>query len=288
MKVPAGTGPAGMIRAMGVRGMPDLDKIKPKSTVLREETIEVDGQKHDCWVIESRVDTVAMPAMPGASMKDMLTTTWMDKKLGIDLKNVVSVKMEMGGHQSDMHMQIVKSSLKIDEPVDEALFRFTPPADAKQVPELLGAMPKVDLSGKDAPAFEVKGLDARPYTLAALKGKPILLDFWATWCGPCRASMPVVEKLYHEYQEQGLAVIAIDAGEERDTVASFLKANPIPYSAALSADTGVLEAFQVTAYPTFVLIGRDGKIVAHQVGYGGEASLRAMFEKAGLTKPAAK
>jgi len=110
----------------------------------------------------------------------------------------------------------------------------------------------------------------------------VLLDFWATWCVPCRASMPSVERISQEYKDQGLVVLGVDTGEDRDTVQQFLQKTPMAYPAVLAGESGILEAYKVTAFPTFVLIGRDGKIAAYEVGFGGEGVLRGMLEKAGL------
>jgi hypothetical protein len=80
-------------------------------------------------------------------------------------------------------------------------------------------------------------------------------------------------------------VLAIDVAEERSIVEEFLKKNPMVYPSALSGESGILEAYKVSAYPTFVLIGRDGKVAAEEIGFGGEQVLRAMLPKAGLTSP---
>jgi thiol-disulfide isomerase/thioredoxin len=182
-------------------------------------------------------------------------------------------------------MTIVTKDLKIDQPIADSLFTFTPPADAKEVKELAlfrGPSLKGELAGKDAPPFEVKDLDAKAYSLNSLKGKPVLLDFWATWCAPCRKSMPVVEKLYGEYKERGLVVLSINTGEDRALVKEFLQKNPLGTPAPLSGDSGILEAYKIQAYPTFVMIGRDGKVAAEQVGFGGEGSLRSLLAQAGF------
>jgi thiol-disulfide isomerase/thioredoxin len=174
-------------------------------------------------------------------------------------------------------------NLKIDQPVDESLFTFTPPEGAKEVKELSfasAALPKADLTGKDAPAFEIRGLDGKMYASTALRGKTVLLDFWATWCVPCRQSMPSVEKIYAEYKDRGLVALAVNTGEERELVEEFVKKTQFAYPVVLSGESGILDAYKVTAYPTFVLIGPDGKVIAHEIGFGGEQMLRKMIGKA--------
>jgi thiol-disulfide isomerase/thioredoxin len=284
----AALGPEGIIAAMGIGDMmPNMADFHLTQKTIGEESVTIDGQKHDCWVVETRIGDMELPAAAkGARILDGVMTQWIDKKLGIDLQNTVSMKLSMpGGVSTGMHQKTVKKELAIDGPIDDSLFVFTPPEGAREVEKLSlfgapGAEP--DLAGKDAPQFSVAALDGKTYTLAALQGKPVLLDFWATWCVPCRASMPAVERIFQEYKDQGLAVLGVNTGEERDTVEQFLRKTPMAYPAVMAGESGILEAYKVTAYPTFVMIGRDGKIAAYEVGFGGEGMLRGMLEKAGL------
>jgi thiol-disulfide isomerase/thioredoxin len=292
-KIPAAQGPAAVMAVMGVK-LPDISLFHPTYKTTGQETIEIDGQKYDCWVVEMQIsefsfasgpnDKAPPPKVTGAVM-----TSWIDKKLGIDIQFTFAMKMQMGGkdvemHQVEMHQKVVKKGLKIDQPLAQAMFTFTPPPDAKEVKELnlfaMGAKP--DLAGKPAPAFEVKTLAGETFSLAKLKGKPVLLDFWATWCGPCRKSMPVLEKIAREFKDSDLVILGVNTGEDRDVVEEFLEKTPLGYPAVLSGESGILESYSVTAYPTFILIGRDGKIIANEVGFGGEDQLRGLVGKAEL------
>src|ERR1035438_10028709 len=293
-KIPAAQGPAAVMAVMGIK-LPDTSYIHTSYKTTGKETIDIDGQKYECWVVEMQIsefsfasgpnDKVAPPKVTGAVM-----TSWIDKKLGIDVQFTFAMTMQMGGKDIEMNQKVVKKGLKIDQPLAEAMFTFTPPPDAKEVKELnlFGMAAKSDLTGKPAPAFEVRTIGGEAFSLSKLKGKPVLLDFWATWCGPCRKSMPAVEKMYQDFKEQGLVVLAVDAGEERATVEEFLKKTPMPYPVALSGESSITESYHVGAFPTFVMIGRQGKIAAHLIGYGGEAVLRDMAQKAGLAEAAAK
>lgn len=272
-----------------MQGLPDLSAIRPTDKTLRAETIEVDGQKHDCWVVESRIDKAAMPGMQSAEIDNEVTTQWIDKQLGIVLKTTVSLEMTMPGASQPMQMQELSTTrnLKVDEPIPDSTFTFVPPANAKQVDGFSsGGASEIAGSRQPAPAFDVTALSGTSYSLAALKGSPVLLDFWASWCGPCRESIPAVRDIYQKYKDQGLVVLGIDAGEDRTTVEAFLKTTPMEYPVALSGDTDVLDDFHVSAFPTFILIGRDGRVAGGEIGYGGAAALTEILSKAGLTAPA--
>jgi thiol-disulfide isomerase/thioredoxin len=296
IRIPAALGPMGMISAMGIK-LPDMASIQQTSKTLREETIDIDGVKRDCWVVENRIGDITMPIPGNDKMQIKMTgavmTMWVDKKLSIDVKSSISMKMEMPNMPAMvMHQTMLKKNIKIDEPIDDSIFAFTPPADAIEVKELsfaTAALPKADLTGKDAPAFSVQGIDGKTYTSATLRGKTVLLDFWATWCVPCRVSMPAVEKLHKDYKERGLIVLGVNVAEDLALVDEFVKKTPFAYPVVLSGESQILETYKVTAYPTFVLIGPDGKVVAHEIGFGGPEMLQKMIGKSTLsTQEAAK
>jgi thiol-disulfide isomerase/thioredoxin len=291
VKQNAALGPEGIVKMIGVNGMPDVSKISMTSKTLREEKVDVGGQPHDCWVVETKVGKIDMPQAAGAEVTDMVMTTWLDKKTGIDLRSETSMKMKMPAFSEPMSMSqsMVKKTLKIDEALPDSLFTFTPPPGATETTTLIGStLPKGDLAGKDAPAFNVKGLDGKSYTLASLKDKPVLLDFWATWCGPCRKSLPILEKMYQDFKDQGLVILGVDGGEDRAIVEEFLKKTPAVYPIVLGSDADILKDYSIDAFPTFVLIGRDGKVVAHEIGFAGDVALRDLAKKAGLTDPPPK
>ena len=172
-------------------------------------------------------------------------------------------------------------ALKVDQPVPASMFAFTPPADASEQPaQVAGA--RTNLTGKEAPAFRGVSLDGKVYTLESLKGRPVLLDFWASWCGPCKKSMPILEKLHEQYKGKGLVVLGIDVNEKRETVEKFLKTSPMPYPVIMGDEGGIPAAYGVTAFPTFVMIGADGKIASHQIGLN-ESALTGIAATAGLT-----
>ena len=283
-KVPAARGVQGVLETSGIR-MPDPAKSQGKSKTLREEKIEMDGEKHACWVVETTIEKMPLPS--GAAISAAVFHVWIDKNSKMDLKTEMSGKMQGGPMPAaiEFRQSINKRGLKLDAEIPDSTFTFNPPADAKEVPQFdAPGMEPPSLTGKAAPAFQVKSLDGKAYELASLKGKVLLLDFWTTWCSPCRREMPMLEKLHREFRDKDLVVLGLNVGEDRETIEKFLKEAPVSYAIAPAGDGEVVAAYQVSAFPTYVVIGRDGTIAAHQIGGSGEAKLYGLLEKAGLKR----
>lgn len=111
-----------------------------------------------------------------------------------------------------------------------------------------------------APNFSLKALDGQEIILSQLKGKVVLLDFWATWCGPCRESIPHLVQLYKTYRESGLELIglSVDKGDPA-IVRNFAKSMDIPYPVVIASEE-IVRNYSVTAIPTTFLIDKEGKI----------------------------
>ena len=119
-----------------------------------------------------------------------------------------------------------------------------------------------------APDFTLKTLEDQEISLSGLKGKVVLLDFWATWCGPCRESIPHLIQLYRTYQDKGFVLIGLsmDKKGDADTVRHFVKSMDIPYPIILTPDD-VARNYGVTGIPTTILIDKEGKIQGKMVGF---------------------
>jgi len=123
-------------------------------------------------------------------------------------------------------------------------------------------------------------------TRALPQGKVTLVDFWATWCGPCKFSMPRVQKLYTEYKQRGLELYSVDtddASPDRDpTVREFLMQNGLTFPVVLD-DGSATDAFRIASLPTMVLLDRQGQVVWQDVGaltQPREAELRSKIDQA--------
>ena len=123
-----------------------------------------------------------------------------------------------------------------------------------------------------APDFTLKTLDGQEMTLSKLRGKVVLLDFWATWCAPCREAIPHLINLQKTYQEKGFEVIGMnmDRGDV-ETVRRFVRSMDIPYPITLTPEE-VSRNYSVSALPTTILIDKEGKIRQKFLGFTSEIS----------------
>lgn len=141
---------------------------------------------------------------------------------------------------------------------------------------------KKQLLGQPAPELAVTDLKGKVLTLSDFKGKTALLDFWTTWCGPCRADGPALEKLFQKYGDKDLMIVGISVSEERDIVEKFMKEHPHSYPIALTTENEMPLPYQAGAFPTYIVIDRDGMVAAAVEGDKGFGDPRKMLKKAGL------
>lgn len=133
-----------------------------------------------------------------------------------------------------------------------------------------------------APNFHAKSMDGENFTNESVKGKVVLIQFWATWCKFCRGEQPVVDELSREFADRGLVVLAVDFMEPKKTVKKYLAEMPRSCKVVLSDDTNLAAMYPSRSFPLYVLIDRDGNVAGTQKGAGGERSLRYLLKKAGL------
>lgn len=123
-------------------------------------------------------------------------------------------------------------------------------------------------TGQPAPAFNLKKIGADgSLSLADLKGKVVLVDFWASWCGPCRQSLPLYNKLRAEFPRQDFDIVAINLDEDVADAKTFLAQHPIEYTALQNPQGDIAKAFDLKGMPSSYLVDRDGIVRASHVGF---------------------
>lgn len=117
-----------------------------------------------------------------------------------------------------------------------------------------------------APDFKLKDLRGKEVSLSDLKGKRVFVNFWATWCPPCKAEMPELEKLYQETKDSDLVIIAVDLGEDKATVQKFIEKNKYNFQVLLDTNNEAAALYGIRSIPTSYFIDKDGYIVNGKIG----------------------
>ena len=120
--------------------------------------------------------------------------------------------------------------------------------------------------GKPAPDFQLSNLEGQPISLSDFRGKPVLLNFWATWCGPCVFEMPFIQGIFEESSDTGLVILAVNIGETPSTVRDFIQAGNFSFPVLLDTSQDVALEYNVRGIPTTFLIDKNGIIQVIKVG----------------------
>ncbi len=136
--------------------------------------------------------------------------------------------------------------------------------------------------GNLAPDFQLRNLDGQAVSLRQFRGRPVLLNFWATWCPPCRAEMPLLQQVYENkaLSDKGLVILGVDLGENAATVDAFMKSNGLSFMVLLDAEQIVAQHYNVGAIPTTFFIDKDGIIKDVRIGaFASEAQILVGLRK---------
>lgn len=186
------------------------------------------------------------------------------------------------GEKTVLRLTVNFRSFRIGENLPESTFTFEPPKSAK----LVDAVPIPGQTGsflvsRPAPDFELKTLDGEKVRLADYRGKQVLLNFWASWCGPCRRELPTVSKLYDEYKDKGLVVLGVN-DEGKGPARQYVKEAGLSFPTLDDSGLKAHRLYRVRSIPTVFLIDGQGKVVRFFRGAKDEKQLRAALKSAGL------
>ncbi len=263
----------------------DWDKAKE----LEAGPCGLSGKDHPCIVVDApfkRWARMGSGASSGKIMRsiDNAARIVIDTETGVWLRCQTSQVVEGANSTYRMDLNYTIKNLSYPAQPDLALFQL--PEGLHEVKTLSpwnGARIRKELRGKPAPDLELLDIDGKPVSLAALKGRTVLLDFWTTWCPPCQWDSPSIEKLSQKYGGKDLAIISISVGEERAVVEKFLKKHPRTYPVILSSENEMPRPYDINVLPTYLIISPDGTLATAEQGEKGFAKLRSELQKAGLS-----
>lgn len=138
------------------------------------------------------------------------------------------------------------------------------PTESKQISKqrLLTALADKPL----APSFELPDDNGEMHSLSDYKGKPVILNFWATWCPPCRAELPSMNRGWDKIKDDGIEMIAVNVGEDEDTIFAFMGEHPINFQVLLDQSGDMVKQWPVRGLPTTFVIDKEGHIVYRAIG----------------------
>ena len=122
-------------------------------------------------------------------------------------------------------------------------------------------------TGAPAPQFQLNSNSGRPLSLADLKGRIVLVNFWASWCGPCRKEMPILEQLNRQYRNKGVTLLGVNVEPDSAAATDWLKATPVSFPILFDVDSKVSKLYQVEGMPNTVILDRKGNVRYIHRGY---------------------
>jgi len=201
------------------------------------------------------------------------------------LARLIEVQVRGAGSEArTSRVTIDFDSFSVGQPEPDGQFTFDPPKKAKLVDDLMiPGQPGSVLLNHPSPDFEARTLTGEKVKLSDLRGKVVLLDFWASWCPPCRAELPTIAKLSAEFKTKGLAVYGVD-DEERGTARKYLEKAGLELPTLEDSARKAHHLYRVDAIPTVFVISQDGTVVKWFRGGRTEASLRQALKSAGISE----
>ncbi len=262
----------------------DLDWTKMKE--LERRPCGFKGSDHVCIILELPVKQLMELGASSqiTKLSGGIALLAMDSETGalVQSKRQAVIENDRGGYQASVTYSLTQ--MRYGPPPNATLFQL-PESDMHQVKELTRwtvARIKKQLIGKPAPELEVMDIQGNPVSLAEFKGKTVLLDFWTTWCPPCLADAPALDKLFRKYGGKELMIVGISMNEERGVVENFLRSHPHSFPVVLTSENEMPRPYQIGVFPTYMVIGPDGTLTTALEGDQGFGELRKFLEKAGM------
>ncbi len=241
-----------------------LNRYANTAVLEKSEKVKINGGKVECYVVRLGIRSSSHKLF--VTMNDFIVAKHIEL-------------LSQPGRQVEFSTDY-KSFNPSTPPPD--VFEFEPPSGSKEVSSLLLPSERnMSLVGKKAVDFSLKSLDGTPVRLFDLRGKVVLLDFWATWCPPCRHELPTIEAISRKYSEHNVAVFGVN-DEEAATAKRFLEKNHPDLQTLHDGGGKVHHIYGCNSIPTVLVINPSGTIVAHFVGERAESELIGALKQAGM------
>ena len=204
-------------------------------------------------------EEIAAHAPDKAAAKGWTRYFWVDANTGILRKSrfEITIPARNGELAKDLAIDVTYGDAPVGEPITNEQFAWHAPANARDLSPAWA-----QLIGKPAPQIPLSLLDGTKVEWSSLKGHMVLLDFWATWCGPCRMAMPHLNDLYKSHKDAGLQAFAVDKEEKPEVVKEYVESSNLALPVAMDADGAIYQKYGGDGIPMTVIIGKDGIVNA--------------------------
>ena len=256
---------------------------QPGKGITRTTSTEiVNGKPMNSWTDTQTVGE-------GAGAAKVKGKTWVDAKTHLPYRVMITVT-RAGAASIFTVMDLTFSGWKFNQPIPAARLAWTPPAGA-----VLTEPVKLLAAGTPAPDFTAIAPDGHPVHLSDYRGKTVVLDFWATWCGPCQKSMPHLESVYQQVKDKNVVVLGVCVWDGKALYDKWLTTTGSAYTFQTAYDPAgpgkssiASSLYKVSGIPTQYVIDKDGKVAAAYSGYyAGDIRLEKALAVQGVAVPEA-
>jgi peroxiredoxin/outer membrane lipoprotein-sorting protein len=242
---------------MVVPALAKIDQEPQAADIHGEAAVRFDNRK-ETWPL------LRVLSKPGSDKSQSLTQVAVDPETLAIGRMVYSTALRDSG-KSVVQMALDFTHFEIG-PVEESAFEFTAPKGVKLVETVpIPGQTGSTLLNLPAPDFELKTLDGDKMHLADLRGHPVMLSFWASWCGPCRRELPGLAKIYEEYKEKGLVILGVN-DEGKGPARKYSEQAKLTFQTLDDANSKAHRLYKVHSIPTIFLIDKNGKVVVFLKG----------------------
>lgn len=256
------------------------DEVK-KAEITGEKTYSLDGKEVPVYVVSAVFKNG--PQYQDSDATPTILLIAKDSKLVMKQEQKFNMESPQMGGKVHIEQTIEMKKAVLDGKIPDKTFTFNVPDNADKIDHFPTKENNGNsgMVGKPAKDFELTNLKGEKVRLSDLKGKVVLMDFWATWCAPCRKAHPHIQDLYDEYKDKGFVVLGIN-NESKQKARDYMQQEGYTFTTLLDTTNRVSMQYQVSAIPSVFIVGRDGKISSHLVGLRPESQIRDALKKAGL------
>jgi peroxiredoxin/outer membrane lipoprotein-sorting protein len=257
-----------------------------KAVHVKDSVLTLEQGERPVYVIEATYDA----KVQSANFEMEPQRYYIDKDTELVLRQVNHASMDdpNGQGRVSMKQMIDISSAELEPQFAANTFDFSPPSGAQQVEQFQAPQGPSGLENQQSPLvgetaynFDLTNLEGKSVSLDEFRGKIVLIDFWATWCAPCREAHPHIQDIYDEYKDDGLVVLGVN-NESKKKAAQYMEENNYTFPTLLDLDRKVQARYQVSAIPNVFIINREGDVAANLIGYRTKDQVVSALKEAGL------